>query len=206
MCRVHAISQANETGKAGMRMTGSAEPGQTSYSRTAIALHWSIAALLIANLALGFWHDAFGKSASAWLMFFHKSIGFSVLVLTCARLAWRLFHRPPPFDGAMKIWEARLARAVHALFYVLMFAMPVSGMLFSSSWNRATPVFGLFQIPPLPAPASPGAQTLFGNAHEALGFATIALIMIHVAGALKHHLQGHRHLIGRMAPWRTPIR
>ena len=171
------------------------------YSRVAIWLHWGTALLLLVNLALGFWYDAFGKPAAAWLMFFHKSIGISVLFLTCVRLAWRVSHRPPRFDDAMKGWETKLARFVHALFYLLLIALPATGWMFSSSWGRASPLFGLVEIAPLPVATSDAARSLFGNVHEVLAFLTIALILMHVAGALKHHLNGHRHLIGRMAPW-----
>jgi cytochrome b561 len=173
---------------------------QRRYSAVAIGLHWAIAALLAANIFLGFFHDAWGRSASSWLMFFHKSIGIAVLALTVVRLAWRLFRRPPPLDGSLERWEANLARLVHAAFYVLLLALPLSGWMFSSSWGRPNPFFGLVEMPPLPVAASDGARTLFGELHEILGFVTIALILLHVGGALKHHLQGHRHLIARMAP------
>lgn len=172
-------------------------PGER-YSTTAIMLHWTIAAFLIGNIFLGFFHDAWGKSASSWLMFLHKSIGISVLALTIFRLAWRLGHRPPPFDDSLKRWEAILARSVHGAFYALLLAIPLTGWMFSSSWGRPTPFFGLVEIPRLPVSNSDGARTLYGELHEILGFLTIALIILHVAGALKHHFQGHRHLIGRM--------
>jgi cytochrome b561 len=42
---------------------------------------------------------------------------------------------------------------------------------------------------------------MWEDIHKLVGYAMIALIVLHVAGALKHHLQGHRHLIGRMGPW-----
>ncbi|HEX9965645.1 MAG TPA: cytochrome b [Allosphingosinicella sp.] len=173
---------------------------QARYSTVAIGLHWAIALLLTANIVLGFFHDSWGRTASAWLMFFHKSIGLSVLALTIFRLLWRLAHRPPPLDDALKRWEAGLARSVHAAFYALLLALPLTGWMFSSSWGRPNPFFGLVEIPALPVPNSDGARTLFGELHEILGFLAIALIGLHVAGALKHHLQGHRHLIGRMAP------
>jgi cytochrome b561 len=170
------------------------------YSTVAIWLHWLIAAFLAANIFLGFFHDAWGKSGSAWLMFFHKSLGISVLALTLFRLAWRLGNRPPPFDSSLKRWEANLARSVHYAFYVLLLALPLTGWMFSSSWGRPSPFFGLFEMPPLPVANSGGARAAFGNLHEILGFLAIALIVLHVAGALKHYFEGHRQVLGRMAP------
>lgn len=171
------------------------------YTAVAILLHWLIAVLVIANLFLGFYHDAFGQAARSWMMFFHKAIGLTVLALTLARLAWRLGHRPPPFDGAMKGWERGLAHLIHWSFYAALIALPLTGWMTSSSSDRPTDFFGIVTIPPLPVSRSEDAHDRFEEAHELLGLLTIGLILLHVAGALKHHLQGHRHLIGRMAPW-----
>jgi len=181
-----------------------ADPGGAAalrYSRGAMWFHWVIAALIAANLFLGFYHESFGKAATPWMMFFHKSLGITVLGLSLARLLWRLGHRPPPFDAVLRPWEALLARITHWLFYAMMIALPLTGWLLSSSSNRATNFFGLFEIAPLPVSRSDRVHDLLENAHELLGYAMLALIALHVAGALKHHLQGHRHLIGRMGPW-----
>lgn len=174
--------------------------GQPRYSTVAIILHWGIAVLLTANILLGFFYASWGKPAAAWLMFFHKSVGISILVLTILRLLWRLAHRPPPFDDSLARWEKRIARLAHAAFYLFLLALPATGWMFSSSWGRASPWFGLLEIPPLPVATSDGARALFGELHEILAWVTIALILLHVAGALKHHLQGQRHLIRRMLP------
>ena len=169
------------------------------YTRVAVALHWVIAALLIGNIALGLTYDSFGKAATPWTMFFHKSIGLSVLALSLARLVWRLTHRPPAHDEALKAWERRLASGLHWLFYFMMIAIPLTGWLLSSSSNRPTSFFGLVTIPPLPVSRSDGAHDLWEDLYEILGKAMIGLILLHVAGALKHHFGGHRHLLRRMS-------
>lgn len=171
------------------------------YSRVAMWLHWIIAALVVTNLLLGFYHDDFGKAAERWMMFFHKATGITVLGLTLARLAWRLGHRPPPFDAVMKRWEVRLAGLIHALFYVLLLAIPITGWILTSTSGRVTNYFGLFEIAPLPVSRDRDVHELFEEVHELLGKLMVGLIVLHLAGALKHHFSGHRHLIGRMAPW-----
>ena len=170
------------------------------YGRVAIWFHWIIAGLVIANLFLGLYHDDFGKVATSWMMFFHKATGITVLGLSIARLLWRLGHRPPPFDAVLRPWEARLAGITHWLFYALMIAIPLSGWMLSSSSDRPVNYWGIFEIGVLPVPRTDDAHDLFEEAHELLGKVMIGLILLHVAGAMKHHLQGHRHLIGRMAP------
>ena len=171
------------------------------YTRVAIFLHWLIAALLIGNIALGLTYDSFGKAATPWTMFFHKATGLSVLALTLARLAWRLTHRPPAFDAVLKAWERFLAGFIHWLFYLMLLAIPLTGWLLSSSSGRATSFFGLFEVPPLPVSRSDDTHDLLEDLHEWLGKGMIGLVLLHVAGALKHHFGGHRHLMGRIAPW-----
>ena len=170
------------------------------YSSVAIAFHWLIAALIVLNLFLGLYHEDFGRDARSWMMFIHKATGITILGLSLARLLWRLGHRPPAFDPVLKPWEATLARAVHALFYLLLIAIPLSGWMMSSSSNRPTDYFGLFEIAPLPVPRTDDVHDALEETHELLGKLMIVLILLHVAGALKHHLQGHKHLMARMAP------
>lgn len=171
------------------------------YSRMAMILHWLIAAMIVANLFLGFFHEDFAKPARAAMMWWHKSLGFSILALTLVRLGWRLGHRPPPFDPVLKAWEVTLARAAHWLFYVLLLVIPISGWLLVSTSGRATSFFGLFDIGALPISRARDVHELFEEMHELLGYAMLALLTLHVVGALKHHFEGHRHLMGRMAPW-----
>ena len=185
-------------------MASAATPGESElllYSRGAIWFHWIIAALVVANLLIGFFHEDFDKAARTWMMFFHKSFGLTVLALSLGRLIWRLRHRPPAFDPVLRAWERSLARATQWLFYALMIAIPLTGWLLVSSAGRATSYFGLFEIGALPVAQGDAAKDGWESVHKNLGIAMITLIALHVAGALKHHFEGHKHLIGRMAPW-----
>ncbi|MBV8687160.1 MAG: cytochrome b [Alphaproteobacteria bacterium] len=178
-------------------------PERARYSRVAIWLHWAIAGLIVVNLLLGFFHEDFARPVRGTMMTWHKSIGFTVLALTVVRILWRLSHRPPAFDSALKRWETGLATAVHWLFYALLLAIPLSGWLIVSTGTKVMPThfLWLFDIGPLPVTPGEGIHDLAEEAHELLGYAMLLLLVLHVGGAVKHHLDGHRHLIGRMAPW-----
>jgi cytochrome b561 len=180
-----------------------ASPDLARYSRVAVWLHWIIAALILLNLLLGFFHEDFDKPVRSAMMGWHKSIGFSVIALTLVRVLWRLTHRPPAFDSAMKRWEVGLARLVHGLFYLLLLAIPLSGWLIVSTGERINPTsfYWLFDIGPLPVTAGKDVHEFAEETHELLGYAMLVLLALHVGGAVKHLLDGHRHLIGRMAPW-----
>ena len=176
-------------------------PDLARYSRVAIWLHWIIAALIVLNLLLGFFHEDFDKPVRSAMMSVHKATGLTILALTLARLAWRLGHRPPPFDPVMKRWEVALARTIHWLFYLLLLVLPLSGWILVSTSGRVTSWFGLFEVGPLPVSRADDVHDLMEEVHELLAYGILTLLALHVAGALKHHLEGHRHLIGRMAPW-----
>lgn len=180
-----------------------ASPDLARYSRVAVWLHWIIALLIVFNLLLGFYREEFDRPVRSVIMGWHKSIGFTVIALTLARILWRFTHRPPPFDPAMKNWEAGLARLVHGLFYLLLLAIPLSGWLIVSTGERVNPTnfYWLFNIAPLPVAPGEDLHELAEEAHELLGYAMLVLLALHVGGAVKHHLEGHRHLIGRMSPW-----
>ena len=174
---------------------------QARYSKVAILLHWAIALLIILNWPLGYFRGAFPRD---WqIITLHKSIGFTVLALTLVRIGWRLAHRPPAFDPVLKRWETGLAHAVHMLFYLLLLALPISGWVMGSAGTRGgtTSYFWLFPIGPLPIAQSEELHDSMEALHGLMGWAMLALVILHVAGALKHHLEGHRHLLRRMAPF-----
>ncbi len=176
-------------------------PDLVRYSRVAVWLHGIIALLIVINLLLGFFHEDFDRPVRSQMMSVHKATGLTILVLTLARIAWRLGHRPPAFDPVMKRWEVGLARSVHWLFYALLIVMPLSGWLVVSTSGRVTSWFGLFEVAPLPVSREEDVHELMEEVHKYLGYSMLALLALHVAGAIKHHFEGHRHLIGRMAPW-----
>jgi cytochrome b561 len=180
-----------------------ASPDIARYSRVAIWLHWILAALILVNLALGFLHEDFARPVRSAMMGWHKSIGLTVIALTLVRIFWRFSHRPPRFDPVMKRWEVAAARLVHSLFYFLLLAIPLSGWLIVSSGAKVNPTsfYWLFNVGPLPVTPGSDLHDFAEEAHELLGYAMLVLLALHVGGAIKHHLDGHRHLISRMAPW-----
>ena len=172
------------------------------YSRGAIWFHWTIAALILVNVFIGLFHDSFGDGMRGASMNYHKAAGILILFLSFGRLAWRLAHRPPPFASHLRRWEAWLAHITHRLFYFLMIAVPLAGWLYVSASPRVRPLsfFGLFDIPSLPVGRSEGGADFWHEAHELLAFATIGLVLLHVAGALKHQLIDRDNELGRMIP------
>jgi len=168
------------------------------YSSVAIAFHWTIALLVIVNLVIGIGHEAI-PALRAW-MGAHKAIGITVLALTLARVAWRLTHRPPPLPLGTPAWERVAAHATHWSLYALMLAMPLTGWALVSGPEATRPLswFGLFDVPLLPVAGATADAA--DKVHGLLGWLMLALVVLHVAAALRHHLILRDHVLARMVP------
>ena len=166
------------------------------YSSTARTLHWLIATLVIANIAVGIAHDPLGK-VFAGTMMVHKSIGLTVLALTLARIIWRLGHRPPPMPADMPGWEKAAAKGLHTLFYVLLIVMPLSGWIMSSAGKRPLTWFDLFAVPKFAVTREDAIVQVAGG-HGAIGLIFGLLILLHIAAALRHHFILKDRVLRRM--------
>ena len=219
--------------------------GQLRYTRVAIILHWLIAGLILYNLTSGLLKPVLPRP----FFLFHVSSGITILVLTLARIAWRLTHRPPPLLSE-KTWERRLAHSVHFLLYTAMLLMPLSGWALVSAnppmppaamaagpgaapiQGSGTPgaaatqkapggapgahgprgpamIWGLFRLP-LIAPIHDMGKTPEGIAQQKVvhariernhligGWVMLGLLLLHIAGALKHQVVDRRRQLGRM--------
>lgn len=171
------------------------------YSGVAIAFHWTIAALIMANLVLGF-----GASYADWrVMGVHKPIGIAVLALSLARFAWRLGHRPPPLPADVTAAQRGAAHALHWTLYALMIAMPFSGWLMVSADPKyPISLFGL-QIPFLPVQGNAALGDSSYTVHSWIGWAFLPLIAIHVGAALYHHFVQRDAMLLRMMPGRRTV-
>lgn len=172
------------------------------YTTTAIALHWLIAAGVIAQIALGWWMQSIPKEppGSRLAAFnLHKSIGISIFLLMLARVAWRATHRPPALPP-MPLWQARAARINHALLYACLVIMPLAGFTASSFSGRPIVYFGN----PLPLwfAKNEAVSTVFYAIHLVTSCVLVAAIGVHVLAALKHQLVDRDGLMRRIWPWR----
>jgi cytochrome b561/polyisoprenoid-binding protein YceI len=174
------------------------------YSTAAIILHWALAFLLILQLSLGWRLETLTGLTQFNGYQLHKSIGITILALSLLRLVIRVLHkRPAPVDGPPAL--TFLAHAVHVLLYVVMIGGPITGwiMVSTAKVKMQTMLFGTLPVPSLPLGSAWNGPSQ--AAHSALAWLFVALLFLHVAGALKHHLE-REDLLGRMLPKTRPSR
>jgi cytochrome b561 len=174
----------------------------TRYTTTAIALHWLVALLIFAAFPLGLYMVDLPLSPDKLKLYsYHKWIGATVFLLVAIRLAWRATHTPPPLPDGIAAWQRRASALAHGALYGLMVATPLSGWLMSSAKGFQTVWFGVLPLPDLVAVDKDFGNEVLKPLHKAAAFMLGALVLLHVAAALKHHFVDRDGLLLRMWPW-----
>lgn len=166
------------------------------YDAIAIALHWGIAALIAVAFVLGLTVDNFPKAYEGAVVNTHAIIGLTVILLSLARVGWRLAHRAPPLpQGNGRIVEVA-SKLVHMSLYILMIVVPLIGIPTLLYRGRGID-FGILQLPPL-VPRVPQIFRPLTEVHELTAYALILLAAGHVLAALYHQFVLRDGLVSRM--------
>lgn len=170
-----------------------------SFGAVTRLVHWAMALGILGMLPFGLYIARMEVTAASFPLFgYHKAIGILLLTLGALRLAWhRASHPPGPISGGTPAWQLNLARATHIGLYVLMVAVPVTGLVASVATGLPIRPFGLFTVPQFLTPSEPLAEAGF-RLHGALAMVLAGLIALHVAGALKRHLVDRDRTLLRM--------
>lgn len=171
----------------------------TRYTRTAVALHWLIAALIIATFFLGLTMVDMPGITPTKLKYFnwHKWMGVTALALVAVRLLWRLTHPAPALPAAMPKWERIAAELGHLGLYALMFAVPLSGYFYSLAAGFKVVYLGLYPLPVLMEP-NPALKPILKTLHYVLNMGLAALVSVHVLAVIKHHFFDRNDILKRM--------
>ncbi|MEO5326816.1 MAG: cytochrome b [Magnetococcus sp. THC-1_WYH] len=162
---------------------------QDGYGRMARLYHWGMIPLLLGLCGLGFYittltyYHPWYRVAPDW----HRSLGLLAFLLAMTRLGWRVYSPPPPLDEGLAPLEKWAAHGVHALLYLLMFAIPVTGYLLSTADGRGVMFLGWFTIPSVLPPIK-GLESSAGWIHLILGTALLVTAALHAMAALYHHV------------------
>ena len=194
-------------------------PKKDRYNNVAILLHWLLAIAIIFMFILGTYMEELPKggdkvsnfdlfdlglisvesskemSARSFYFNLHKSIGVTIFFLVLFRIFWRLKYKPPKMLSSMSPFEIKLATATHHAFYLLMFLIPLTGIIMSIGSKYGVHWFG---IPFLPGIDNETLRELFKEFHEIFGLILLLFFILHFAGALKHAIVNKDGVLKRM--------
>lgn len=166
---------------------------KTKLSCVTVALHWVVGVTMIIMLSVGVYMTNFEEHS---LYPLHKSVGMFIFVVILMRVIWRVKQGWPEAASTYKSWEHTLSKIMHWVLIIATVVMPISGMLMSALGGYGLAVFGLEFLAATPNPDEAGKMipingSAAGIAHETHEIAStllIAVVLLHVSGALKHHL------------------
>ena len=179
----------------------------TRYTSTAMALHWGLAVVLVGIFAVGWYMTGLPFSPQRLKLYnWHKWAGVVILWLSALRLAWRLTHRPPALpqtlSAAMPRWQHLAHHGTHGALYALFFTVPLLGWAYSSAAGFSIVLFGLWPLPDFVAADKALAEAI-KPWHAVAAYTLAALVVLHVAAAIKHQLIDRDGLLQRMLPGRS---
>ncbi len=184
---------------------------RNEYGSTSRLLHWLTVLLVILTWTIGtFGDDLFGEGeeaaqSAAIGLNIHIWAGLAILMIAALRFPWRIANPPPPteaneFNRWLISWTDPAARLTHYALYLLLFAVPMVGILLQFSRGHALSLFGLAEIAS-PFSADRGLAHNLKELHEVLANVLVIIALFHASAALIHHLVFRDSTLARMAPW-----
>lgn len=173
------------------------------YGLVSRLVHWTMALAIVAMFALGVWmvgldyYSPYYKSAPDM----HRSVGILLFFALAFRFLWRVSNVRPD-DSEFSAFERLAAHIAHWGFYLLLLVLIVSGYLISTADGRAIDVFGWFSVPSIIQ--HKGLEDSAGTVHKITAYAIMALAVLHMLAALKHHFIDRSRTLTRM--WSGPPR
>lgn len=164
------------------------------YGSVSKTFHWLTALLILSLIPLGVIANDLPYDTSeelarkAWLFSLHKTLGVAVFFVALARIGWSVTQPKPGLLHPDRKFESLAAETVHWLLYGSLVLVPLSGWIHHAAATGFAPIWWpLGQDLPL-VPKSEGVAALFAGAHWVLTKVLAASILLHIAGALKHHM------------------
>jgi cytochrome b561 len=168
----------------------------TQYSKRMVMVHWLTLALLVAAFFLGHELAESTDESKATVLGYqlHALAGITILLLSLTRLYFRKQDGTPPALGQTPM--DKMAKGIHHLLYTLLVVLPISGFV---TVVTSDAIKGLQANDAALLPKDDGFENVFAHeVHEVLGAVLIAIVALHVLGAIKHHFIMKDGLMERM--------
>lgn len=171
---------------------------EAPYSPIAKLFHWLVVALVVIQFTIAWtMPDIHRGTPPVGLIGWHLSVGASILAIAVMRLSWRFSHPAPAPPDDLPTVVALLSRGTHFALYALMIILPIMGWANASARGWAVRIFGVIPLPQIVQTASPLGRRM-GNIHATTAIIFVALIVLHVSGALYHALILRDRVLRRM--------
>lgn len=173
------------------------------YSKTAVVLHWLLVIALLAQIGFGWFLGEVPRGTPERTIYvnLHKSTGILIGLVVLLRLYWRLTHPAPALPATMPAWQRTASRHSHALLYVCMLVMPLSGYVASNFSKYGVSFFNAVKLVPWGTDDAT-VYALFNRIHLVTSWLFVALIALHALAAL-YHLAAKDGVFARMWPRRA---
>ncbi|MCC5015998.1 MULTISPECIES: cytochrome b [unclassified Legionella] len=173
-----------------------------NYSSGSKFIHWFVALIVICMLAGSFFLGDLPEHYQPSAYMLHKSFGLTILFLMIIRLFWIAYRGKPALPASVPAWQKFLAHSVQYSLYFFVILMPLSGWIMSVAANRIPSYFTLFKVPFPGVVPNEAVAELMEQVHNTIAWIIIVLLVIHTAGAIKHHFIDKDDVLRRMLPGR----
>ncbi len=168
------------------------------YGSGAMLFHWSTFVLVLIVGTLGLLHDSWPDATQAFWINVHAMIGLLLWLLLLARALWRWRHPPPALPADVGGLTRRAAVVVHAALYLLLFVIPIIGIV-TFVWHGRAFDLGLFQVD-FGVKKNRAIFHPTEDVHGYLAYGLFGLVAFHAAAALWHHFVARDGVLRRMWP------
>lgn len=160
---------------------------ESRYGLLSRAIHGVMLLLIFGMLGVGIYMTDLDKTDELRKQLFsmHMSTGVLVLLLAVVRIIWLKVSPGPALPAMLENWEKTLTTVVKSLMYLLMLLIPIIGLLIVNTKGNAVSFYGLFEVPMLTG-ENHDLHELTEELHELFAFSLLFLVVLHIAGALKH--------------------
>ncbi len=171
-----------------------------AYTGIAKIFHWLLALMIIISFSVGLYMvDQPFSPQRLRLYNWHKWAGVTILALSALRLLWRLYQPAPALPATMPAWQKMASNWVHIFLYILFFAVPLTGWVYSSAAGFPIVWFGVLPLPDMVSKNRELAEFL-KPFHWIAAYSLAGMVLIHIAAALKHHFIERDDVLKRMLP------
>ncbi len=180
--------------------------GSEKFSGTAKTLHWVTALLVLVAILFAFGiippgFEGMPLDERLQTLMIHSGNGIVVLLLTFYRIHYRRTHTPPAYPDTMPDWQKRASKWNVYGLYALLIYQPLVGIAHATTYvDGDIHPYGLFNLTGL-VPSDAALTQVFHVMHGLGGFALSALLIVHIAAAMKHWIVDRDGVFQRMLPY-----